>query len=94
VDVWIEGYTTQGPWIPGEDVWVEGYWRDTSGYQSVLLVEEEARILAEGVGVVLAAEPEALGAACEAGLIAALEDGSGPVLREAVMSCLGPELPR
>lgn len=95
VDVWIEGYYTQGPWIPGETYWVEGYWSDTSSYQPMVLLEQEAEILAEGVSIAVDLGSEILGEDCHSDLDAALADSSGEPaeqagerLRQALLGCL------
>lgn len=101
VDLWVEGYSTRGPWIPGETYWVEGHWEDTSGYRAVVLVEEEARILVEGVSIVLDHGPEILGIECYEGLERALSRTSdlpmvdvGGALREAIWECLTEDSPQ
>ncbi len=95
VDLWIQGFWTQGPWIPGETIWVEGYWRDTSGWQGIVLLQEEAAILSAGIDVILANIAESLDDECSTGLIeaqaAALQADSevaGELLRDAIMECL------
>jgi len=97
VDVWVDGYYVQGAWIPGELYWVEGYWADTSGYQTMALPEQEAEILAAGIGIVTSLGPERVGEACFTELDEAVQVSSdlqpevaAQTLRDAVLDCLSP----
>jgi hypothetical protein len=97
VDVWVEGHSVEGAWIPGELVWVEGYWADTSGYQTVALPAEEAAILEAGISYVASFGPERVGEDCYVRLDEALAQSAGSpaesavkLSRDAILACLSP----